>query len=67
MPIESTPLMPPWTLTANLMFMENFNGPGRGAVLSFSGLEGSPVVPKRVLKTYAEICKSLSYLPKFTL
>jgi hypothetical protein len=39
MPIESTPLMPPWTLTANLMFMENFNGQGRGAVLGFSGLE----------------------------
>jgi hypothetical protein len=38
MPIESTPLMPPWTLTANLTFMENFNGPGRGAVLGFSGL-----------------------------
>jgi len=38
MPIESTLLMPPWTLTANLMFMENFNGPGRGAVLGFSGL-----------------------------
>ncbi len=30
--------MPPWTLTANLMFMENFNDPGRGAVLGFSGL-----------------------------
>jgi hypothetical protein len=41
MPIESTLLMPPWTLTANLMFMENFNGPGRGAVLGFSGLPGS--------------------------
>jgi hypothetical protein len=39
MPIESTPLMPPWTLTANLTFMENFNGPGRGVVLGFSGLE----------------------------
>lgn len=38
MPIESTPLRLPWTLTANLMFMETFNDSGRGAVLGFSGL-----------------------------